>query len=159
MKPHIGAMALGALVLAGCEAGRSDFVATAADPGLRAAPLSSRDAIGAQIAAQAKKYALPESIVHASVQRESKYNPTAKNGPFWGLMQIRYDTAKSMGYSGSPSGLLDAETNLKYAVPYLANAYLISGGDEKRALRLYASGYYYEAKRKGLLGQLHTAAE
>jgi hypothetical protein len=42
-------------------------------------------------------------------------------------------------------------------VPYLANAYVAAGGNERRALRLYASGYYYEAKRRGLLGQMRTA--
>ena len=32
------------------------------------------------------------------------------------MMQISYPTARSMGYKGEPEGLLDAETNLKYAV-------------------------------------------
>jgi soluble lytic murein transglycosylase-like protein len=66
-------------------------------------------------------------------------------------MQIRHDTAKSMGYGGSASGLLDAETNLKYAVKYLAGAYLVANGNEDRAIRLYSAGYYYRAKRLGLL--------
>ena len=50
-------------------------------------------------------------------------------------MQIRYDTAHAMGYAGLPRGLLDAETNLKYAVPYLANAFIVAEGDERLALR------------------------
>ena len=60
-------------------------------------------------------------------------------------------TAQSMGYRGPASGLLDAETNLKYAVKYLRGAWLVSGGNAKRADRLYQTGYYYDAKRKGLL--------
>jgi soluble lytic murein transglycosylase-like protein len=71
-------------------------------------------------------------------------------------MQIRYATARGMGYKGAVSGLLDANTNLTYAVPYLANAYRIAGGNPDRAVALYAGGYYYEAKRKGLLHTLRT---
>ncbi len=56
-----------------------------------------------------------------------------------------------MGYKGNAKGLLDAETNLKYAVRYLSGAYKVAGGDEGQAVRFYARGYYYDAKRKGLL--------
>ena len=56
----------------------------------------------------------------------------------------------------TPDELLDADTNLTFAVPYLANAYTVAGGDPARAVRP-SSGYYYEAKRKGLLGPLRTA--
>ena len=73
-------------------------------------------------------------------------------------MQIRFATARGMGYTGSASGLLDANTNLTYAVPYLANAYRVAGGDHARAVTLYAGGYYYVAKRKGLLKELRTGA-
>lgn len=96
-------------------------------------------------------YNVPESLIHRVVKRESNYNPGARNGPYYGLMQISHATARSMGYSGSAAGLLDADTNLRYAVKYLAGAYLVSGGNQDRAMRLYASGYYYDAKRKGLL--------
>ena len=41
-----------------------------------------------------------------------------------------------MGYTGPASGLLDANTNLAYAVPYLANAYKVAGGNPDRAVSL-----------------------
>jgi soluble lytic murein transglycosylase-like protein len=104
-------------------------------------------------------YDIPESLIHRSVRRESNYNPGAHHGPYWGLMQIRHDTARSMGYHGSAQGLLDADTNLTYAVPYLANAYKLSGGSEARAIQLYAGGYYYEAKRRHMLGELYKTAQ
>lgn len=66
-------------------------------------------------------------------------------------MQIKHATARGMGYDGPASGLFDAETNLKYAVKYLRGAWLVAGGNAKRADRLYQSGYYYDAKRKGML--------
>ena len=94
---------------------------------------------------------IPASLVHRVVQRESGYNPSARNGPYYGLMQILPQTAGTMGYDGPASGLLDAETNLKYAVRYLRGAWLVSDGDEATAVMWYANGYYYEAKRRGLL--------
>lgn len=102
-------------------------------------------------------YGVPQRIVLQTVKRESTFRPSARNGPYWGLMQILYPTAKGMGYKGPPQGLLDAETNLNYGVAYLANAYMIAGGNESMTHRLYRSGYYYEAKRKKLLGQLIKA--
>jgi soluble lytic murein transglycosylase-like protein len=102
-----------------------------------------------------RKYAdvhqIPESLLHRVIQRESDYNPGARNGPYYGLMQILPQTAQTMGYRGSPSGLLDAETNLMYAGKYLRGAWLVSRGSEDRAVMWYAKGYYYEAKRMGLL--------
>jgi soluble lytic murein transglycosylase-like protein len=94
---------------------------------------------------------IPESLLHRVIQRESGYNAAARNGPYYGLMQILPQTARTMGYQGPPEGLLDAETNLQYAGKYLRGAWLVSGGDEDEAVRWYAAGYYYEAKRLGLL--------
>jgi soluble lytic murein transglycosylase-like protein len=37
---------------------------------------------------------------------------------------------------------MDPETNLTYAVRYLAGAYRAAGGNANRAVSLYASGYY-----------------
>ena len=83
-----------------------------------------------------RKYAgihdIPESLLHRVIQRESDYNAAARNGPYYGLMQILPQTARTMGYHGSPSGLLDAETNLKYAGKYLRGAWLVSHGSEAR---------------------------
>jgi soluble lytic murein transglycosylase-like protein len=96
-------------------------------------------------------YKVPEALVRRVVARESGYNPKAKNGPYYGLMQIRYETAQSMGYRGAASGLLDAETNLRYGVKYLSGAYLVGGRNADQAVRNFARGYYYDAKRRGLL--------
>jgi len=122
------------------------------------ATADERTAIDALVSQHARAHGVPEALVHRIIRRESGYNPRASNRGNFGLMQIRYATAQGMGYRGSVSGLLDANTNLSYAVPYLANAYKIAGGNQDRAVALYAGGYYYEAKRKGLLGVLRTGA-
>ena len=103
------------------------------------------------IAEAAAEHQVPEALVRRIIERESGYRAEARNGPYWGLMQIRPETARTMGYSGPASGLLDAETNLQYAVRYLRGAYLVADGNASEAVRLYARGYYYDAKRKGLL--------
>lgn len=105
------------------------------------------------IAKYSALYDVPEHLVHHVVRRESNYNPTAVHSGNWGLMQIRYNTAKGMGYDGSPTGLLDAETNLKYAVKYLRGAWIVADKDAKKADWLYRTGYYFQAKKKGLLDE------
>lgn len=113
--------------------------------------VSSMDGL---IARYAAVYGVPESLIRRVIQRESGYNAKARNGPYLGLMQIRHDTARSMGYNGSAEGLLDAETNLKYAVKYLRGAYLVGGRNPDKAIRAYSRGYYYDAKRMGLLDEI-----
>jgi soluble lytic murein transglycosylase-like protein len=104
-----------------------------------------------QIEYYADYYDVPVDLVHRVVLRESRHNPKAQNGPYMGLMQIHPQTAETMGYRGSRYGLLDADTNLRYGVKYLRGAWLVSGGDQDEAIGWYARGYYYEAKRMGLL--------
>jgi len=123
-------------------------------PSARAQTYPSLDA---KIAHYAAIHGVPARLVHRVVHRESKGNPHLVHHGNIGLMQIKYGTARSMGYSGAPQGLLDAETNLAYAVPYLANAYRLAGGDEDRAVGLYAAGYYYTAKSHHMLADLRTA--
>jgi soluble lytic murein transglycosylase-like protein len=103
---------------------------------------ASNGALDAMIARHAAANGLPETLVHRVVTRESGYNPRAHNAGALGLMQIKYATARGVGYSGSASGLLDAETNLTYAVKYLAGAYRAAGGNASRAVALYQSGYH-----------------
>jgi soluble lytic murein transglycosylase-like protein len=93
------------------------------------------------VAQQASTNGVPASLIHRVIMRESRYNPRAVSRGNYGLMQIRLGTARSMGYAGSAEGLLDANTNMTYAVRYLAGAYRAAGGNENRAVALYARGY------------------
>jgi soluble lytic murein transglycosylase-like protein len=100
-------------------------------------------------AEQAGAAGVPVSLVERVIRRESGGNPRAVSRGNYGLMQIRLGTARAMGYSGSASGLLDPQTNMTYAVRYLAGAYRAAGGNENRAVALYARGYYGAAKAHG----------
>ncbi|WP_420569424.1 transglycosylase SLT domain-containing protein [Thalassovita sp.] len=137
-----------ATVLTGCSHRRRKAAPKRADPSLHP---NETPELRRLINQYADLYEVPRSLVHRVVQRESMYRPGARNGPYYGLMQILPQTARSMGFRGSPGDLLDAETNLKYAVKYLRGAWLLSYGDEATAVQWYARGYYYEAKRRGML--------
>jgi len=123
-----------------------------------ASPLAPPTIYSQMIAREAKIHGVPEAFVHRIVMRESRYNPRLVHNHCFGLMQIKYATARGMGYRGDARGLLDAQTNLTYAVPYLANAYRLADGNEDRATALFSSGYYDVAKRKKMHGLLRTAS-
>jgi soluble lytic murein transglycosylase-like protein len=175
----------GGLVVPGQPAPPPVLPAQAAAPGQAAAPApaegpydvptanydprpAERDVPGFDIAKKAgladmtRKYAekngVPLALVHRIIMRESKYCPRlVGRHRYYGLMQITPATARSMGYHGSAKGLLNPETNLAYATPYLANAWALADGDMDRAVRLYAAGYYNTAKSKHMLAAMRDA--
>ena len=98
--------------------------------------------LSGMIASQASAAGVPLSLAERVVRRESGGNPRAVHAGNYGLMQIRLGTARSMGYGGSASGLLDPSVNMTYAMRYLAGAYRAAGGNESRAVALYARGYH-----------------
>ena len=103
--------------------------------------------------AQASANGVPVSLVDRVIKRESGGNPRAVSRGNYGLMQIRLGTARAMGFSGSAAELLDPQVNMTYAVRYLAGAYRAAGGNESRAVALYASGYYAQARAQGFSPQ------
>lgn len=123
-----------------------DSAAGAARPGrvaALAAPAGS-EGLKAIVARHAAANGVPFSLADAIVRVESRYNPRASHAGNYGLMQIRHQTARGMGYSGGAGGLLDAETNARYAMKYLAMAYRAAGGDTCRTIMKYQSGHMAE---------------
>jgi soluble lytic murein transglycosylase-like protein len=101
------------------------------------------------VAAHARANGVPEVLVHRVIMRESRYQPgLVGRGGTIGLMQIKLATARGLGYTGDAAGLRDPDTNLTYAVKYLAGAYHAANGDHDRAVRYFAGGYYYVAKHQ-----------
>jgi len=149
--------ALGLGLAAGLAACSRTPTAATKSPGPRAAgmdpPLHPNETpeLRALINKWADHYAVPRDLVHAQIVRESTHRPWARTGPYWGLMQILPQTARTMGHRGPAEELLDPDINLQYAVKYLRGAWIVSGGDKAQAMKWYARGYYYEAKRLGLL--------
>ena len=109
----------------------------------------SRAQYDSMVASHARANNVPEALVHRVIVRESKYHPgLVGRGGTIGLMQIKLPTARGLGYTGDAAGLRDPDTNLAWGVKYLAGAYRAANGDHSRAVRYYASGYYYAAKRQ-----------
>lgn len=123
---------------------------SAAAQELKNVKLDANGNIDKLIATYAAQNGVPESLVRRVIKRESGGNPRVVYKGNYGLMQIKLATARALGYSGGATGLLDAETNITYAVKYLAGAYRAAGGNADRAVHYYAAGYYYAAKRKGM---------
>jgi hypothetical protein len=112
---------------------------------------AQRAQYNALVATHAKANGVPEVLVHRVIVRESRYQPDlVGRGGTIGLMQIKLGTARSLGYTGDADGLRDPNTNLLYAVKYLAGAYRAANGDHDRAVHYYAAGYYEVAKQQRL---------
>jgi soluble lytic murein transglycosylase-like protein len=113
------------------------------------ASAQSRAQYESMVATHAAANNVPEALVHRVIVRESKYHPNlVGRGGTIGLMQIKLATARGLGYTGDAAGLRDPDTNLAWGTKYLAGAYRAANSDHNRAVRYYASGYYYAAKRQ-----------
>ena len=124
----------------------------------RVARLDANGNLDSLIAQHAAANNLPEDLLRRIIKRESGGNPRVVYKGNFGLMQIKLATARSMGYAGTAAGLLDADTNMTYAVKYLAGAYHVADGNANRAVHYYAAGYYYAAKSKGRMARTEETA-
>lgn len=99
-------------------------------------------ALRGRIAAQAKAAGLPPELAEAVIRHESRFNPKARgrHGEI-GLMQIKPQTARALGYTGTAAGLYDVDTNLKWGMAYLAGAYKLAGGDTCGTILRYNAGH------------------
>ena len=103
---------------------------------------ADRSGLRAMVARHAAQNGVPFALADAVVKVESNYNPRATNrSGAMGLMQIKTQTARGEGFSGGPSGLLNPETNIRFAMRYLATAYRMSGGDLCGTVMRYQSGH------------------
>ena len=86
---------------------------------------------------------MPPAVAVAVVQVESNYNPNTqgRHGEI-GLMQIKYDTARDLGYDGTAAELYDPETNLRFGMKYLAAAQKVGGGELCGMMFKYQAGLY-----------------
>ncbi len=123
---------------------------------------ADRGGLRAMVARHAAENGVPFALADAVVKVESNYNPHATNrSGAMGLMQIKTQTARGEGFSGGPAGLLNPETNIRFAMRYLATAYRMSGGDLCGTVMRYQSGHgahhmsaadhSYCAKARGLM--------
>lgn len=99
------------------------------------------ETVGALLAKHALANGVPLKLAQAVVTIESRGNAHASNHGALGLMQIKYGTARSVGFAGPAVALFVADTNLRYGMKVLAQAWRDAGGDLCGALMRYQSGH------------------
>ncbi len=104
------------------------------------------NATNAQILSLVDKHAaangLPAAFARAIVQIESKFNPRATGRQREvGLMQIKFATARGIGFTGTREELYDPDTNLKWGMKYLAMAWKLGGNNACGAVLRYQGGH------------------
>ena len=95
--------ALGALIILGFLGGCAGSPPVAEPPASRALYPNETPELRRLIDNYAAAYGVPRDLVQRVVIRESRHVPSARNGPYYGLMQILPQTARTMGYRGSPA--------------------------------------------------------
>lgn len=90
----------------------------------------------------AQAYGVPARLAKAVIHVESSYRANARGSAGEiGLMQLKLQTARGMGYTGSAKGLYDPETNIKYGMKYLAKAHKIAGKNTCGTILRYNAGH------------------
>lgn len=102
---------------------------------------------------------VPAVLIKGVIGAESAFVSSATRGEpqigdaSYGLMQVLYRTAKALGYTGEPGGLLDPATNIHYGTKLLAQNLARAGGDVDSAISAYNGGF----RAKYGFGQRATA--
>ena len=100
------------------------------------------DTVDDLVAKHALANGVPVKLAQAVVRIESRGNAHASNAGALGLMQIKFGTARAVGFSGPAVGLFVADTNLHFGMKILGDAYRAARGDTCGALMRYQSGHY-----------------
>ena len=116
------------------------------EPETESKKVAPKTAFDSLIANHAREQGVPVALARAVVRIESNYNPRARgrSGEI-GLMQIKPQTARGIGFSGDASALYDPDTNLRWGMSYLGTAYKLADGSVCGTILRYQGGHY--AKR------------
>lgn len=101
---------------------------------------------GDMIQTYAGQYGLDPNEIASVIQTESSGNPNAfraepKYPPgSYGLMQLLYTTAQGLGYTGTPEGLYDPDTNIALGSQLWAQLKAKFGDDPATLYSAYNSG-------------------
>lgn len=108
---------------------------------------------------EAVRQGVPVNLALAVARHESNFRCSAVGrAGERGVMQIKPRTAHGLGYRGSPSGLNNCSTGIRYGMMYLKQAYRKSGGSVYRAALLYNGGLGTNRKKSKYAEQIHQKA-
>jgi len=93
-------------------------------------------------------FTLPQGLLSSLCYVESRHRPSAYNktdgsSPSLGICQIKLETAKTLGYSGTAKGLMKPATNVYYAAKYLKKQLVRYKHDIQKAIAAYNAGTYF----------------
>lgn len=71
--------------------------------------------------------------------------PNDGDSPSIGICQVKYETAKMLGFTGQASGLENPKTNAKWAAEYLKYQYERYGHNWHKTISAYNAGRYQES--------------
>lgn len=112
------------------------------DAGSSTSQRTSSNTLVALVDREARANGVPVALARAVVRIESNWNThlTGRAGEV-GLMQIKHQTARGVGYGGSRAALYEPATNIKFGMRYLAGAYRLAGGDTCGTVMRYQGGH------------------
>lgn len=93
-----------------------------------------------------REFSVPVAWIKAFIMTESSGRPNAigsdpdPNDKGYGLMQVIPRTARSLGYTGEISGLLDPETSIRLGTKLIGQLRSALGDDIRRVYSAYNSG-------------------
>jgi len=97
---------------------------------------------------KAHQHNVPSSLAIAVVTLESNWDAKALSRGNYGLGQIKCGTARSVGFDGKCSALLQPDVNLEYSMKYMRMALDEAHDDQCTALTLYNQGLGKTLRKK-----------
>lgn len=101
------------------------------------------------ILAMAKKIGISGHLLLAICIHETGLQnvvvPNDHGTPTYGVCQIKSGTARDLGYEGEDKGLMDPQTNVKYAAMYLKKQLKRYQGNVNKAISAYNAGSFKES--------------
>lgn len=102
------------------------------------------------IALAAKKAGVSGALLLAICTHESGLKntlvPHDGGSPTYGVCQVKYETAKMLGFDGKAKDLMTPEINIKWAAEYLKYQNQRYNGDWCKVVAAYNAGTYNESK-------------
>ena len=114
----------------------------APEPVIPAPPKMPKHEVVALVDLFAREHGVPVEFARAVVHVESSYNSRATGsvGEI-GLMQLKYETARMIGFTGTREQLYQPVANLTWGMKYLAGAWKLGGKSACGAVIRYQGGH------------------
>lgn len=108
---------------------------------------------------EAVRQGVPVSLALSIANHESRFKcDVIGRAGERGVMQIKPSTARGIGYRGTPSGLSNCSTGIRYGMIYLKMAYKKAGFNSYKAALFYNGGLGTKKRNSKYAEQIHRKA-